>query len=311
MTRKRSDHNAAHESVRYWKPQALDGLECMRARYYTQNFTRHFHDGYAVGIIEQGAMAFDYLGQSHVASQGLVNLVVPGEMHDGHAAGPDGWTYRMFYLAPELVARAVREISGNPGPLPHFRAGVLSDPLLARNIHHLHRCMQPVQTGPVSLMRPLGPVSPAGRPAIGSLEQETRLLGLLALWIRRYCENPPTLLRPGAEPVAVRRAKEYMAAHLAEDMSLTRLARACHLSPFHLARVFHRSVGAPPHAYLTHLRLNRAKTLLGLPETTSYLPSLAEIAAETGFADQSHLTRRFKAVFGLTPGQYRKNIQYP
>ncbi len=292
----RTDSGRPEESVRYWSPPGMDGLECMRARFHTQIFSRHFHDGYAIGIIEQGAMAFDYLGRKHVASQGLVNIVVPGEMHDGHAADGDGWTYRMFYLAPELLARAVQEISGRskaPGGLPHFRAGVLDDPLLGRNVRHVHRCMQPG----------------ADDTGAGAMERETRLLGLLALWIRRHCEAPPSLFRIGAEHAAVNRAREYMAAHMGEDMSLTRLASVCNLSPFHLARVFCRSVGAPPHAYLTHIRLQKARELLSGPVRPFLGLSLSDIAAATGFADQSHLTRRFKSVFGLTPGQYRKNIQ--
>jgi AraC-like DNA-binding protein len=54
-----------------------------------------------------------------------------------------------------------------------------------------------------------------------------------------------------------------------------------------------------PHAYLNQIRLERARQLLSAGE-----PS-AQVAAATGFVDQSHLTRRFKGAFGVTPGQYR------
>jgi len=84
-----------------------------------------------------------------------------------------------------------------------------------------------------------------------------------------------------------------------------RKARVAGLSPCHLNRVFRRALGLPPHAFQTQLRVVRAGALLrrGWP--------LAAVAAETGFADQSHLTRRFKTVVGVTPGAYRerKNVQ--
>lgn len=301
MTQQDKIHDHSCEHVRYWRPRGLSGVECMRASFRTQNFSRHFHDGYAIGVIEQGAMAFDYLGQRHVASQGLVNLVVPGEIHDGHAAGNDGWTYRMFYLEPDLVARAVREMSGREmsgrsASMPHFRAGVLADPLLASRVYALHWRMQP------------------GVADCTVLERETRLLELLVLWIRRHGAEPPKLERAGREHAAVRRARQYLADNLAEDVSLGELAGVCNLSPFYLARVFSRSVGAPPHAYLSHLRLEKARHLLRMPSGSNgsglFDMSLAQVAAATGFADQSHMTRRFKRVLGITPGQYRKNVQY-
>lgn len=103
-------------------------------------------------------------------------------------------------------------------------------------------------------------------------------------------------------------AREFLEANAEQDVSLVRLAAVAGLSPFHLVRVFREAVGLPPHAYLDQVRVERAKGLLsaGLP--------IARAAAEAGFADQSHLTRRFKRLVGVTPGQYRagsKNVQDP
>ena len=72
----------------------------------------------------------------------------------------------------------------------------------------------------------------------------------------------------------------------------------CGLSPFHLIRSFSDSVGMTPHSYLMQVRATRARDLLlaGIPISTS--------AFECGFSDQSHLTRTFKRIFGVTPGAY-------
>jgi AraC-like DNA-binding protein len=97
--------------------------------------------------------------------------------------------------------------------------------------------------------------------------------------------------------------REYLEGHYAEEVPLAQLARLAGLSPHHLNRVFRRMHGIPPHAFQTQLRLTRARDLL----RQDWAPAV--VAAETGFVDQSHFTRRFKAVMGLTPGAYRKNVQ--
>lgn len=96
----------------------------------------------------------------------------------------------------------------------------------------------------------------------------------------------------------VRRAREYLAEHFAEPVSLADLERVAGLTRFHLVRSFAARYGLPPHAYQVQLRLAAARRLIraGLP--------LAQVAAEAGFADQSHLGRHFKRVWGVTPGRY-------
>ena len=96
------------------------------------------------------------------------------------------------------------------------------------------------------------------------------------------------------------RAKEYMAAHLSEPICLLDMAHTVGLSPCYFLRAFKRATGMPPHSYLYQLRLDHARGLLrrGVPP--------AQVAAELGFTDQNHLTRRFKAAFGVTPGQYAR-----
>lgn len=260
----------------------MGGVDLMRAHYVTQHFSRHYHEGYAVGYIEQGAMRFRYLGESHVAPAGQINLVVPGEAHDGHAAVDNGWTYSMFYLPPEALREAAQAFAHKP-ELPHFRQGVINDPALARCIRITHRTLADETT-------PL-------------LEKETRLHWLLAHWIDRHSHQSGSLRAPGKEHDAVIRARNYIRDCLGDDMSLDDVARAANLSPFHLVRVFEKNTGVTPHAYLIQERVRAARERLPLPAR------LADIAAELGFSDQAHLTRLFKRQYGVTPGAYRKMLQ--
>ncbi|HKU39115.1 MAG TPA: AraC family transcriptional regulator [Polyangiales bacterium] len=108
------------------------------------------------------------------------------------------------------------------------------------------------------------------------------------------------LQRGGLATWQERRAKGYIDARLAENVSLADVARECALSVAQFARAFKRSTGVPPYQYLTQRRLERARKLLLNPQ----LP-LADVAILCGFADQSHFTKVFRRHFGVSPGSFR------
>lgn len=94
---------------------------------------------------------------------------------------------------------------------------------------------------------------------------------------------------------------EILTSDLKQEISLGKVAEQCGLSARHFARAFRQSSGMPPHRWLLKHRVNRALALLpneGL--------SLAEIATSCGFSDQSHFTRVFTAMVGLSPGGWRR-----
>jgi AraC-like DNA-binding protein len=107
--------------------------------------------------------------------------------------------------------------------------------------------------------------------------------------------------RSGLAPWQERRAKDMMMADLSGNISLSELAMACRLSLSHFSGAFKRSFGCPPHRWLLMKRLERAKHLI----LTTKKP-LCDIAIDTGFADQSHLTRVFTQHLGASPGAWRR-----
>jgi AraC-like DNA-binding protein len=96
----------------------------------------------------------------------------------------------------------------------------------------------------------------------------------------------------------VQRAIEMLREHLAETITLDAIAEHAGLDKFHLSRAFRDQVGLPPHAYRTHLRVQRAKQLLA----AGVRPSA--VALRVGFYDQSQLHRHFRRLVGTTPGEY-------
>ena len=98
------------------------------------------------------------------------------------------------------------------------------------------------------------------------------------------------------------RVRETIDAHFDRPLSVGALAHEVGVHPAHLSRAFHRRFGTPVLAYIREARVRAAGQLLRRPDV-----ALAEVAARTGFADQSHLTRVFKRLTGLTPARYRRS----
>ena len=273
------------EHSKYYSRADIGGLEFIEATFITHRFARHYHDYYAVGVIETGVQTFTARGGKQITPTGGVFLLNPGEPHDGEAATTAGFSYRTFYPSTELLQNIVGEVTGNSPTLPFFAPLIVTDPMVTKSLLRLHYTLTT---------------------STSSLEAETRLLQTFALLITRYADQRFKSLRTGQENQAVRRVKEYLQAHYRDNPSLNDLARQVSLSPYYLARVFQSETGLPPHAYLESLRVRQAQNLLikGQPP--------AQVAYQVGFADQSHFQNRFKRLMGVTPRQYaqqRKILQ--
>lgn len=265
------------EKTTFWRDQHLSNVELLHARYVTHVFARHAHDEFAIGVIERGAETFEYRHAWHIAPAGSVVLINPGEVHTGQALSPTGWTYRMLYPEVEVMQAAAAQITEKSATIPFFSQAVVEDAATAHLILKLHY---------------------ASQEGSNQLERQSRLLWTLGQLISRHAENRPLLRETGHEHEAVWRVRDYLESCYNQNISLEELAQIANLSQFHFLRVFRRQIGLPPHSYLTQVRVQRAKRLLaaGWP--------IAFVASETGFVDQSHLTRHFKRLVGVTPGQY-------
>jgi AraC-like DNA-binding protein len=111
---------------------------------------------------------------------------------------------------------------------------------------------------------------------------------------------------PGGLGVNVlRRIRAYIDAHIGEHISLDDLARQAGISRFHFARQFRLTTGESPMGYLRRVRIERSKSILQSRETT-----IAEVAATLGFSDQSHFTRTFGRLVGVSPGSFARSDRW-
>ncbi|MBZ5686410.1 MAG: AraC family transcriptional regulator [Acidobacteriia bacterium] len=277
---------SANEYVKFWHDTTLSNLELLRATYVTHSFAPHAHEGYVIGVIEQGAEQFEYRRSRHIAPTGSIVFINPGEVHTGSSATDHGWTYRTLYPPVELLQRAVCDLAGRQRDIPFFAEPVVHDAEMMMEISLAHRAIEE-QTS--------------------ALEREARLLWTLARLIVRYADDHPRLRPLTKEHLGIQRVRSYLEENYAENISLAELASIAHLSPFHLLRSFRNQVNLPPHAYQIQIRITHAKQMLRMGM------SCVDTALAVGFADQSHFTKHFKRIVGVPPGLYggaHKKEQY-
>jgi len=111
-------------------------------------------------------------------------------------------------------------------------------------------------------------------------------------------------VRGGLSPVIKRRVFDFVDANLDQPLTIEELADVADLSAYHFARMFRKTVGEAPHQFVLRRRIERAMHML----RDGNAP-VAEIALETGFSSQAHLTTRFSRFTGLTPAKYRSISQ--
>jgi AraC family transcriptional regulator len=141
----------------------------------------------------------------------------------------------------------------------------------------------------------------------GPLAAES-LANLLAVHLIRNASAARPLARRTGGGLPQRRLRavvEYIEEHLDAGPSLEQMAAAAHLSAYHFARQFKEATGLPPYQYVIARRVERARQLLQAGTGLS----LAEVAADAGFSDQSQLTRHFKRLLGVTPGQFQTSAR--
>jgi AraC-like DNA-binding protein/ligand-binding sensor protein len=129
-----------------------------------------------------------------------------------------------------------------------------------------------------------------------------KLLGIFAQHLS-LISNQIILQHQNAEPPVITRAKDYIAAHQTEDLSLAQVARAVNTSTFYFCKMFKRVTGLNFTDYVSRVRIEKAKNLL-----LNRNLRVSEIAYEVGFQSLTHFNRVFKKILGLSPTQYRANL---
>ncbi len=257
-------------------PAALAGVQAI-SLVSSHRFPRHSHDEFGIGLMEAGAHRSWSAVGAVTASAGDAIMVNPGEIHDGAPAGDGVRAWRMLYIDPPALERAMEQEFA--GAIEMVRP-VASDEHLRRLLGGL---FDSIATHPADAM-----------PA------EEALLRTLAWTLRSHSIAKPR----HAPPAPVSRAVARLDAAPEQPVTLADLAALAGLSRFQLLRGFVRELGITPHAYLIQKRVLLAQRLLASGADP------VDAALRSGFADQSHLTRAFVRQLGVTPARYRAAISF-
>jgi AraC-like DNA-binding protein len=268
---------ATTETTRFWRDRRFRHMECLSATFLTHEYSPHAHETFSIGAIESGSQISTINGTREQTGPGNLYLINPGQIHDG-APGGEGYRYRMIYPDMELLQEVIEDVTGRAfHGTPSFPRFLPKDPQMAAAFQIAHQRLEQKS---------------------GALEADEGMFSVLAELFRRHGS---TIILPveTRERTAVYRVRDYLTDNCEIDIGLEQLAAIAGLSRAHLIRAFRKEFYITPHAYLTDVRIRKARRLLRLGDNP------ASVALECGFADQAHFTRHFKARTGITPGQFR------
>ncbi|MEP7126440.1 MAG: AraC family transcriptional regulator [Byssovorax sp.] len=258
------------------EPLALMFAGVRAARWTISDLYRGVKEAHAIYRIDAGHNEWWSNGRTWTSAPGSFQLKQPGDVHrDVRRDGPV--TLRIVALDAALITAALRGRRSRPLRAPQLDATDERAAPFAR----LHDALDRHESGLALEVA-----------VVEAVEAFAAELSGVAL-----DETAPEWRRP------VRRAVELMREQLAEPLKLDAIAAHAGLDKFHLSRAFRRQTGLPPHAYLTHLRVLRAKTLLA----DGARPS--DVATQVGLYDQSQLNRHFRRIVGATPGEFARSMR--
>lgn len=277
---------------------------------YERAFPNHMHDHFVIGVVERGFRKLVVRGEEYDLQPGMIMLLNPGDAHACGARSEEPLVYRAFNIKPTAL-QAICECCF-PEPV-RFEDAVVEDEFLATELDRCLREMlgqEEVGRSSRTLRRD------TGRPVVhqwnADVSDETRVatkmsgevLSSVAASLRKLLQE--LVVRFSGDPISrksqlVNDVCLYFEKHFAETVTVDDLCELMATSPSTLFRSFAHVLGITPYRYLESVRIEHARALLlqGVP--------IADVAAQTGFAHQSHLTRVFSAYIGLTPTQFKRS----
>jgi AraC-like DNA-binding protein len=260
----------AGSSIVAWKPRVAGVREVLHASFATHAYPPHVHDVWTLFVVDDGAVRYDLDRHEQAALPTMVSVLPPGVVHDGRPATPGGYRKRVIYLEADVLGD---DLVGAAVDRPW-----LADASLRRDVSRLHDALAC---------------------ADDALDAETRL-AFVAERVREALGRASEGGSPDPDRAVAGRLREYLDAHRFEPITLADAARELDAGPTHAAHSFVDAFGITPHAYLVGRRLEAARDRILAGQ------ALADVAAEVGFYDQAHLTRRFRRFLGTTPGRFRE-----
>ena len=260
----------------FFPPRGVIGVEVVRRRHSGPLMAPYVAHGFVLTLLEEGRGEVRLAGRVQSIAPGSVTLAEPGELVTAVRRHTPSTQALSLVIESSGFMRALDVPLPEPQPA-NLRSGLVGDRAVKSALRRVLRSVVEKEE---------------------ELEQQVRYTALLAAMLGYEARERPALAR-----AVVRRAKSLLHERWSEKILLDQLCREVGADPFYLIRAFARELGVTPHAYQVLLKVARARALLRAGR------SLRDTVVDSGFADQSHLSRHFRRVVGTTPGRYARSVR--
>lgn len=265
------------DSTIFWRHPRFPDLCLLKARFTQHRYELHTHPTYVVALITEGCEQLRIGSRRVSAPPGTVLIVHPEQCHDGEAGAAGGWSYRTLYPSVEFMTNVARELGEDASPV--FARCAIDDPVVAGALGAAHLDAERDDD-----------------------DAEASLIIAMRHLIERHADRGRRTA-PMEFSGSSDRFADYAEAierDLTAPLDLARLAALAGVTRFQVIRDFKRITGLTPGTYLRNRRLRHATYLIRQGATA------AHAAAAAGFSDQSHLSRTFKGIHGITPATFQR-----
>lgn len=253
----------------------LANLELLHASNLTHDYPPHIHEQQCIVLVHHGSETTTLRGSAYKALPGCIFALNPEELHSSLSIDAE---YRAFKIQAEELRRIATEVLGFTSGPPYFADFLIHDRHIFNSLLYLYRKLEQNNS---------------------MLQQESEFISTMANLLVRHGKKIPARQKiHRKEDRKVDMVREYLKAGYSENISLSQLTSLTNLDRFYLLRAFANQVGVPPHEFQTQIRIAHARELIRKGH------SISDAALRTGFFDQSHLSRHFKRIVGMTPGEY-------
>ncbi|WP_083568613.1 AraC family transcriptional regulator [Arcobacter sp. LA11] len=254
----------------------LNNILFENVSFSSEDFTRHYHDTYTVGLTYKGVLKSFNANQSYDSYEYSIRINNPGEVHAGKSKE---WSHVNFYPTVEMMSNLYEQIF-NEKKIPYFERHIVDNKILFLKLHNFFDAYFKKDD---------------------DMLIESNLIDALSNLILTstiYTKNCKQIFE---DKKIIKNTYELINDSIDTNFTLESLASNVNLSKYHFLRLFKKEFGLTPHAFIINERLNRANKLIqnGL--------SISEASIQVGFNDQSHFSRNFKKYFGYTPSYLQKN----
>ncbi|PVZ87075.1 AraC family transcriptional regulator [Serratia sp. S1B] len=262
----------------FWRDERLPFVEARAIEDGRRmHYALHSHEFFSIGAITAGHSHYLNGDQQQQVKTGDIVIINPQQAHGCNPIGNQCWSYIMFYIDPQWLARLQQENSEDKSPDFRPFANIVShDAALFSGLNQLYLVLT--------------------TPSCCHLEKQIALVDYFSHLLQRLGHASPARFDHSPK---LETAAKFIRHHCTEPLTLEAICQASALSPSYLIRSFKKHYGMTPHAYLVNQRIQYGHRLLkqGSP--------IAAAAHKSGFADQAHFQRTFKQLLAATPGQYQ------